>query len=192
MPKRRWLRSIQFSVLLMFQIPIWLVAAEVSWIAGAGPGDWFDPMNWSTGTIPLADDHASVSNDGVAVIADGAVSVGGVFLGGTGGALSLSNAEITAGFLDVDSTGQIGFDAGTMRVSGSLEVKGVADFGTALSELIALEGSSVDLSHGTLLNLSSLAFSGHEGSTLFLPRCRSLMGPPSTGREVRSVGMRAR
>ncbi len=115
------------------------VPSTVNWIAGSG--NWDNPANWSTGSIPGSGDDAVISTQSAAtitVVPGDVLSVKSVSTDGPdtlailqGGSLSVAADSTLSGLLD--NSGQIAVNGGTLqlvgggRSTGSIGVAGGAE-----------------------------------------------------------------
>ena len=107
-------------------------AASVSWDGGASTANWADALNWSTDTVPTADDDVLIDLTTTVNIA-ASTTVNSLVLGNSGGTtvpvLNFSYDAITNGALIIDSGnlhiysgGKITHTAGTTTVVGTINI----------------------------------------------------------------------
>ena len=96
------------------------LAVNTDWNNASGDRRWDNPLNWSTGAVPTADDKASIRNDGVGPIIDSITTAvcDNIPVGDWGFTNTL---DITGGSLTTNNWFIIGYggnDEGTFNVSG--------------------------------------------------------------------------
>ena len=96
-------------------ITLTLDGAQVDWIGKDGES-WFDSNNWSSGVVPTASVDVAISGS-VNIDGEGAIAKSVVV--NSGGQLTLSSlrSELTTLNLNIESGGQLTWDAGTINIS---------------------------------------------------------------------------
>jgi len=100
--------------------------ADTDWNNAGGDRRWDNPLNWSTGAVPTAEDKASIRNDGLGPIIDSITTA--VTKALPVGDWGFTNTlDITGGSLTTNDWFIIGYgdgDEGTFTVSGGTTVVG--------------------------------------------------------------------
>ena len=135
-------------------------AADTFWDGTVG--DWNQPTNWSTDTVPTIVDNAIINNGGTARIVDTVPDVGDVRLGE--GAGNSGTVAHTNGAAYVNEWMRVGIGGGTgtynLSDTGSLTVRHAINIG---------EGGTgtLNMSGGTLTKLTPAAPTGDNGDQWF-------------------------
>lgn len=152
-------------------------AALVSWV-GPAEGDWTDPGNWSTGTLPGSGDDVVV-DIGVAVLvhySNGSAQVRSLSLRGTlelsAGSLTLTHASQIDGVLTIDADAAL-TAAGPLA---SLTVTGQTD---VTGGVFAVDGAQVSLPGVTQRAGGGLFRAEGPGSRIVLDGLDSVGVPPA-------------
>lgn len=165
--QRAWRSGIGLAALLAG----WLLAgagraAQVVWTNTAG-GNWSSTNNWSPHQVPGASDTAWITNNGTyTVTLNGNASIAGLWLGGTSGTQTFSQATYTltlSGSGGSSANGVYTLASGTLTGNGSLAWAGPFNWaggtlGSAASNLLVTANGGLTLSgaskslYATLIN----------------------------------------
>ncbi|MDA2925287.1 hypothetical protein MYX65_11685, partial [Acidobacteria bacterium AH-259-L09] len=121
-------------LLVLVAFPDGTQAANVSWKAPVS-GNWNEPTNWNTGTVPGASDNVFITVDGTyTVTLNVNATVASLTVGASTGAQTLSIGGTTltlSGASNINSNGILTL-GGSLAGSGDLNVMGLLDwkFGT--------------------------------------------------------------
>lgn len=148
-----------------------VVPAWISWVGGSG--DWADPVNWSGGKVPTAQDDVTISdwfNNLTITIGTGTNAAVRSLSASESlvveGSLAIHNWANVSGFVEIASGGAIDVPTTGSYISmtGGSEISG--DFHIAEKGFVNLDGDSILHTSGTLSGkgqygiYSKLTFSG--------------------------------
>src|SRR5689334_13337588 len=104
-----------------------MLAANVTWTNSSG-GNWSNPANWDSGSVPGSSDNALIVNGGsFTVNVDVDAAVGSLTLGGASGTqtVSISSHTLTLnGNSLVNGNGVVALSSGTLAGNGTLTNQG--------------------------------------------------------------------
>lgn len=165
--------KIVIPAVLVLLLPLAVQAGTVAWVA-AGDGDWNNPANWSTGTLPQAGDDVIVNPGRSVTVTHGSGDTPLNSLNLTG------NLLLTGGVLSVTAASQI---TGDLTVSNGATLKAIGPAATfTVSGAVTLDAANVYALDGGRITLPGAIYyrgpgilrAQGSGSRLELPNLGSI------------------
>ncbi|MCG8605773.1 hypothetical protein MJD09_12350, partial [bacterium] len=176
------------SFLAASQIFIYSVAsaADIRWIgpSAAPSGNWSDPANWDTGTVPGPNDRAILTGGAYTVTLDVSATIAGILIGDPGAIVGAQTLRILAdrtltvtgaaelngsATLTIEASGIVNNDGGTQWAGGTINGPGTINNN---GDCIIAAGGFQTLTNGAIFNnaaqitITSTDFRGGGGSVL--------------------------